>query len=36
MDEGIIKGAPQSIHTLDHDKFKKIVKISGSQRQIKI
>lgn len=36
MDEGIIKGAPQSIQTLEPDKLKKIVKISGSEKQIKI
>lgn len=34
--EDIVKAAPQSIQKLSKEKFEKIVKLSGSDKQIKI
>lgn len=36
IEEGIIKSAPQSFQSLEHKKFKKIVKLSRSEQRIKI
>ena len=36
IDEGIIKAAPQSLHSLGKEKFKKIVQLSGTEEKIKI
>ena len=34
--EGIIKMAPQSLQSLDREKFKKLLELAGTENKIKI